>query len=218
MKGDNIMKYRSEILFGDDFRDVAKIMAHETFELGNSDIMNTLRETILKDSPLAKKLDILVYELDFGYISKDDINGEMYNLIQTHDSYDDNDNSPSILFIKDVLNEIKNITGKDVKYALWLCDEREHVYDYDIHHELTDDDIDVYEETDIVLSDIGIGGKLYGYETEPKSMCTLSELESGGSGNIRLRSEHSSIESIYKNVYKPLILLHEPIFNFNKEG
>ena len=210
------MKYRTEILFGENYRDAAKIMAHETFELGNSDIVSTLRNTILKESPISDKLRILEEEIESGDISTDD-NGELYDMYQTHDSYGD-DTCASVQFFSDVLEEIKNATGKDIKYALWLCDEKENVYDYDIHHELTDDDIDVYEETDIVLSDIGIGGKLYGYETEPKPICTLPELESkGGICNIRLRSKYDSVESLCKNVYEPIISLYEAIINFYKE-
>ena len=71
-------------------------------------------------------------------------------------------------FFKDVLAEIKQITGKDVRYCLWLCDAKEDLQEYDLHNELTDDDIDVYEESDIVLSDTGTSGKLYGYETMPE--------------------------------------------------
>ena len=210
------MKYRTEILFGDNYRDAAKVMAHETFELENTDILSTLRTTILKESPISDKLRILEEEVESGDISTDD-NGELYDMYQTHDSYGD-DTCASVQFFSDVLEEIKNVTGKDIKYALWLCDEKENVYDYDIHHELTDDDIDVYEETDIVLSDIGIGGKLYGYETEPKPICTLPELESkGGICNIRLRSKYDSVESLCKNVYEPIISLYESIINFYKE-
>ena len=59
MKGEIIMKYRTEILFGDNYRDAAKVMAHETFELENTDILSTLRTTILKESPISDKLRIL---------------------------------------------------------------------------------------------------------------------------------------------------------------
>lgn len=169
MKGEIIMKYRSELLFGENYRDAAKIMAHETFELGNTDILSTLRTTILKESPISDKLRILEEEVYTGLPSSDD-NGELYDTYQTHDSYGD-DTCESIQFFNDVLGEIKNVTGKDIKYALWLCDDKESVYNYDIHNELTDDDIDVYNESDIILSDIGIGGKLYGYETLPSPVC-----------------------------------------------
>lgn len=160
------MKYRSETLFGDGYRDAAPVMAHETFELMNTDIIRTLRDTILKDSSFAEKLEILEEEIQNGCIADGD-DGELYNLIETHDSYDD-DSCESIQFFRDILAEIKTITGKDIKYVLWLCDTKEDVKKYDLHNELTDDDIDAYEESDIILSDLGSEGKLYGFETNPK--------------------------------------------------
>ena len=41
------MKYRSEVPFGDGIRNAANIMAHECFELGNTDIFDTLSATII---------------------------------------------------------------------------------------------------------------------------------------------------------------------------
>lgn len=38
--------YRTEQLYGEGYRDAAEIMAHEVFELGNTDILDTLSETI----------------------------------------------------------------------------------------------------------------------------------------------------------------------------
>ena len=77
------MKYRTEILFGDNYRDAAKVMAHETFELENTDILSTLRTTILKESPISDKLRILEEEVESGDISSDD-NGELYKVLQAH--------------------------------------------------------------------------------------------------------------------------------------
>lgn len=167
------MKYRSEVPFGDGVRKAANIMAHECFELGNTDIFDTLSATILKDTPFVEKFEILKEEFETDEVSDKDTNGELYNLIETHDSYDD-DNVPSILFFQTILDEIKRITGKDIKYALWLCDTPEDVKNYDLHDEVNNDNIDVYIESDIVLSDIGVDGKLYGYEENPESCCTVT--------------------------------------------
>ena len=182
------MKYRSELLFGDGYRDAAAVMAHEVFELENTDILTTLRTTILKNSSYAHDLEILEEELTTFDISDDDENGDLFELYLTHDSYSDLD-CASIQFFETILHEIASITGKSIRYVLWLCDTKEDVYHYDIRNELTDADIDVYEESDIILSDMGHDGKLYGYETIPKPICTLPELESCGIDNISLRSK-----------------------------
>ena len=39
---------RTEQLFGEGYRNVAEVMAHEVFILGNTDILDTLSSTIFK--------------------------------------------------------------------------------------------------------------------------------------------------------------------------
>lgn len=157
------MKFRSEALWGEGYREAASVMAHETFELQNTDILHTLRTTILKESEMQVKLEILEEELNNDTIADGD-DGSLYNII---DNYQ-NDKELGCQFFRDVLQGIKNVTGKDIKYCLWLCDTIEDVYEYDIHNELKREDIDAYEESDIILSNIGSEGYLYGYEGEPR--------------------------------------------------
>ena len=156
------MKYRSEVLFGEGYRDAAEVMAHETFYMQNTDILHTLRETILQKSPICMKLGILEEEINNGCIADVD-DGSLYQLVENAD----NNKDIGVEFFKKVLNEIKAVANKDIKYCLWLCDTKEDVKAYDLHDELTDDDIDEYQESEIVLSDIGSEGKLYGYEYLP---------------------------------------------------
>ena len=62
-------KYRSEILFGEGYRDAANVMAHETFELMNTDIARTLSTSILKGTDAGHKLEILEEEIN-NYCSR----------------------------------------------------------------------------------------------------------------------------------------------------
>ena len=157
------MKYRSEIFYGEGYRSSAEVMAHEVFEYGNTDILQTLASTILKNSPMREKLEIIEEELNNDYVADGD-DGSIYEMIV---GYED-DETEGINFFKEVLSEIEKVTGKNVQYCLWLCDTKEDVYGYDLYGDLTDKDIDAYEETDIVLSDLGQSGKLYGYESYPE--------------------------------------------------
>ena len=157
------MKYRCDCIFGDGYRNASEVMSHEVFTLENTDILDTLSETILKDSPIRKDLEILSKELDIGDKIEED-HDSLYDLIEN--GY--NDTSVGIPFFEKVLSEIEKVTGKKIKYCLWLCDTKEDVYHYDLNDGITDEDIDVYEESDIILSDIGSSGRLYGYETNPK--------------------------------------------------
>lgn len=44
------MDYRFEQLYGENFRNPIEVMYHEVFELENDDILNTLSNTIFKDT------------------------------------------------------------------------------------------------------------------------------------------------------------------------
>ena len=163
------MKYRSETLFGEKYRDAAPVMAHETFELGNTDICSTLRETILRGSKIANDLETLD-----EYLSNGGSDAENAKAIEAMFE----DEALQVNFFQKVLDEIEKGTGKKIKYCLWLADDPKDLQSYCIgEQELFDEDIDCYEETDIVLSDIGSDGKLYGYEEYPKKECTLPEKE-----------------------------------------
>ena len=163
------MKYRSEILFGEGYRDAAAVMAHETFELANTDVCSTLCETILKGSKIANDLETLDEYLNNG--GSDEENAKAIEAMFDEEAL-------QVEFFQKVLDEIEKRTGKKINYCLWLADDPKDLQSYCIgEQELYDEDIDCYEETDIVLSDIGSDGKLYGYEEYPKKICTLPEKE-----------------------------------------
>ena len=52
---------------------------------------------------------------------------------------------------------------------LWLCDSIEDIKkEYEINESFIS--FDIYEKSDIVLSDLSVAGKLYGYENKPISI------------------------------------------------
>lgn len=154
------MKYRTEELFGEGYRDAAKVIAHEIFNLQNSDIPERLSKGILKDTPAGEKLKTLCSVMDGN-----ESNEEMEDLLDEAFA----DEQTGIAFAETILAAIKETTGKDIRYVLWLCDSIEDIlYEYEnenIDQKLTS--FDAYAESDIVLSNIGRGGKLYGYEENP---------------------------------------------------
>lgn len=161
------MKYRTERLWGEGYIDAAEVMAHETFELGNTDIAETLAETILKGTSVGEKLLILTKELEKDEIVEGD-NGLLFEIIENYSNSEFYEKL-GILFFEEVLEEINRVTNKDIKYCLWLSDSPEDIInEYDMNNELDENSFDAYEESDIILSDLGIGGKLYGYEEEPR--------------------------------------------------
>lgn len=165
------MKYRSESFAGEGYRDAVAVMAHETFALGNSDILDTLSSGLLQNHPIAKELIEISTQLTENGIIADFTKNDGLNFTQR------------------VLNTIAEVTGRRIKYALWLA-TRENAYRYALAgrditmmNELSIeadipadfDEIDAYDETDgIVLSDIGDDGVLYGFETCPMPMEAVS--------------------------------------------
>lgn len=161
------MKYRSDALFSDGYRKADKVMAYESFELLNTDILDTLADTILKGTSIEKELRILSFEVSNDEPHVDDTDERLYDMI---DEYAWNEEI-GIEYFNKVLKAVSDVVGKDIKYCLWLCDTREDVKkEYDHRNELDLSDINSYEESDVILSDLGAGGKLYGYEEEPKEV------------------------------------------------
>ena len=148
--------YRCDSIYGDGYKDAIPVIAHEIFVLNNTDILDTLAETILTNSLLKENIESLSKA-----ISEDIESEELNNFLD--EAYD----NPEISYdyIKTILNEIKNVTGEDIKYVLWLCDTKEDVQRYAINEKISDDEISIYNISDVVISDIGKDGKLYGYET-----------------------------------------------------
>lgn len=161
-----MIRYRTESfggsIYGHGERDAAAVMAFETKELGNTDILEYLRTSVLKDSSLAAKMKDFERELEENYciddMSLDDMEG----------------------FFKEVLAEIKNESGHNIRYALWLADPPVVLSpDCGYGRDLTDDfPVDAYETGPVILSDLGYDGTLYGYEEypEPKFSIACAEL------------------------------------------
>ena len=129
--------FRSEDVFGEGYRDAPSVMAHEVFELKNPDIIDTLSSNLMRGSKILK---------------------EAHNIT---------DEESGVLFFKEVLKELSKITGREVKYCLWLGDQPEDVIN---EYNVNLDSLNAYIKSDIVLSDLGTEGKLYGYEEMPKPL------------------------------------------------
>lgn len=151
--------YRSDDLFGDGYRDAVDVMAHEIFELQNADILDTLADGILKDTDIAEDLKHLSYDIGAPravYFA---------DILEEEDA--DTAEEKAKAFVREILDAVREKTGKDIKYVLWLSDSVDDVIaEYELNESITE--FDEYSTADsVVLSDIGKGGKLFGYEKLP---------------------------------------------------
>lgn len=154
--------YRSELLFGMGYTEAAPVMAYETFVLQNSDILRHLGEGVLSGTEAAERMLHVADVLD-GATQDPDVEDMLDKCIA------DQDECPEgrAFFSEVVLPAIKEKTGHDIRHVLWLCDCPEDVIDaYGMIEEITEDDIDEHEVGEVLLSDIGGDGKLWGYEHE----------------------------------------------------
>lgn len=158
--------YRSDSIFGDGYRDAVDVMAHEIFNLWNSDILDTLADGVLKDMDIAEHLKRLSYDISspkavyFTDILEEEDKSVAENKAKT--------------FVREILDAVKEKTGKDIKYVLWLSDSVDDVItEYELNDSITE--FDEYSTADsVVLSDIGKGGKLFGYEKLPAAIRTVN--------------------------------------------
>lgn len=151
--------YRSDDLFGDGYRDAVDVMAHEIFELQNADILDTLADGVLKDMDIAENLKHLSYDIGAPravYFA---------DILEEEDT--DIAEGKAKAFVREILDAVREKTGKDIKYVLWLSGSVDDVItEYELNEPITE--FDEYSTADsVVLSDIGKGGKLFGYEKLP---------------------------------------------------
>lgn len=158
--------YRSDSIFGDGYRDAVDVMAHEIFELQNADILDTLADGILKDMDIAEHLKHLSYDISSpkSVYFADILEEEDESVAEEKEKN----------FVREILDAVREKTGKNIKYVLWLSDSVDDVVaEYELNDAITE--FDEYSTADsVVLSDIGKGGKLFGYEEMPAVIRTVN--------------------------------------------
>ncbi len=145
------VRYRTEAFSGSGVRDAVEVMRFEIFELNNSDILDTLCSGILANHPVSSVLDSFISELaKNGYIDG------LSEAVQRR-------------FCRELLWAVKDVTGKDVRYALWLTD-KETIASFYGRDMASGDDYDAYETGPVMLSGPNGDGDLYGYEVMPEPL------------------------------------------------
>lgn len=146
-------EFRTETYLGLGERDAIRVMTHETWEQENTDIPETLLE-----QP--------------GLIQDEGIKADLRSICEDGFAEDEDGEEYVSEVYRKVLAEIKRTIGKDIKYVLWLApyntvaepDPNKGGYGQYIKSPA---DIDKYEVGDVLLSDMGDAGHLWGYEQCP---------------------------------------------------
>ena len=152
--------YRTETYSGSLERRFAHVLRFELFELGNSHIFDELIQNgLVRTQELVVQMKSMVEEWEEnGYV-------------------DDMSETDQLEFLEKVRLEISAQTGRNIQYALWLA-EKPYIQKF---YGGTDCDTESYETSDVVLSNLGHSGILFGYEQEPLPCGTKTNLEKQGS-------------------------------------
>lgn len=157
--------YRSDGIFNDGYRNVVDVMIHEIFCLWNTDILYTLADSILKDTDIAEDMVHLANDLQSPralYFA---------DILEEENKFAAEDKAKT--FVRKILDAVKEKTGKNIKYVLWLSDSVDDIIStYEPNDSVTE--FDEYSTANgVVLSDLGKGGKLFGYEEMPAAIRTV---------------------------------------------
>lgn len=166
VKAKESVGYRSDGIFNDGCRNVVDVMIHEIFELWNTDILYTLTNSILKDTDIAEDMVHLANDLQSPralYFA---------DIIEEENKFAAEDKAKT--FVRKILDAVKGKTGKDIKYVLWLSDSVDDIIsEYEPNDSITE--FDEYSTANsVILSDLGKGGKLFGYEELPAAIRTVN--------------------------------------------
>ena len=150
--------YRSDFLFGEGHTEAPAVLAHETFTMGNTDIIDMLADGILRGTEIGERLRH-ISEVISGKESDPDLEPFLDRA-----AHDDCDPEAEALFRDEVLPAVSEVTGYDIRHVQWLCDSPDQVMDsYGYLGDATEDDIDEHPVGGVLLSDLGEDGALWGY-------------------------------------------------------
>lgn len=153
--------YRSELLFGEGHTEAASVLTHETFTMGNLDVIDMLSSSVLAGTDVGKKLEHI------AAVMREEESDPELEVFLDRAGYDECDPEGVALFRDEVLPAISKVTGYEVNYVMWLCDSPSEVlHSYGDLADVTEDDIDEHQIGGVMLSDIGHDGVLWGY-TDP---------------------------------------------------
>ncbi len=141
--------YRTETYSGSLERRFAYVLRFELFVLGNSHIFDELMQNgLVRSQELVNQMKSMARELEEnGYV-------------------DDMSEPDHLEFLERVRLDISAQVGRDIQYALWLTDKA-CVQEF---YGGRDGDIESYGTSDVILSNLGRGGILFGYEFEPSPL------------------------------------------------
>lgn len=138
------MMCRVEKAFGSGCRDLMAVLEYEILVLENVDVFEFMSKNKNLTHALRKQMiECINAKYQSGNVKDEKLVRKM---------------------IKEMVQQLNALYDVNLSHCLWLCDEK-HVRTL---YGKQEDKIDFYEESHIVLSDLGVCGKLYAYSSNPQ--------------------------------------------------
>ena len=139
------MMCRIEDAFGSGHRDIADVLNYEIIVLENIDIFECLSvNEVLPIQLRERMISCMNDKLTYGCIQQS--------------------TEELKIFIRQVIESLNESYGVNFSHCLWLCKKK---CVRELYGKSAFDKIDYYEESDVILSDLGVCGKLYAYTYNP---------------------------------------------------
>jgi hypothetical protein len=135
------MGYRDDTLYGDGYVDAARVLTYEIGELGNYDVLEYLAMTCLVGTDIGEQWPEVNNDVEVDEFFE--ARGGVEHFVRA-----------------ELLPAIAEATGVRVSTVRWLCrtvDDVVNAYGAD------PDNVTAYPVGDVLLSDLGVDGQLWGY-------------------------------------------------------
>lgn len=137
--------YRTESAYGSNIRKLKDIIFFEIYELSNVDIFEYCIDNYRIPKYIKFKLENII------------------SLIENNQEPDEERVKRNINDLIECLNKLFNV---NLKYGLWVCENKQTVIDY---YDANEYNINTYDVSDgIIISDLGDEGVLYAFEFLPE--------------------------------------------------
>lgn len=163
--------YRTEEAYGSQVRNLEAVIEYEVFELGNTDIF----DYILNHYDLDQKGVRIAFMHTIKTMQEICETGDADDSAALNRVIEKNGDKMKKSFIESVIEMLHYLTNKKLVYALWLTDKENVIKFYGGIDDKDASNIDMYRTSDVILSDLGPEGMLFGYENYPEPISIFDE-------------------------------------------
>lgn len=147
MEKKNEVMYRNEEAFGSGVLKTKDVIVYEICELCNTDIIDYCLDT-------------------YGDFLSEDLKTKIVQLLDSMENEEEFDEDDIEELVEELIDELSEHFERNINYVIWLASKKAVIELYSDGNE--DAEISAYKTSDIILSDLGYDGMLFGYDKKPR--------------------------------------------------